>query len=112
MTPTNEILRRLLEWHRKRLPTDERITIETVNEPFLLTSDVLRIRLWRMKGEGLRAIYREWTVDVPQHLFADRYARNRAVDALAEAVSYLVLMLFPRPTPRFRIRRDARWGRA
>lgn len=108
---TNNTLRVVLKRYSDRIPKDEHVTIESENDPFLLTSDHLRVRLSRVKGYGINALYRTWSIDIPQRIFAERNceAIARVVD---DAVAYLVSIVFPRPLPRFRIRRDARWGRS
>lgn len=103
----HSLLKLVLSRHRDRIPKDEHVTIAMMGS---YTDDEPAIRLSRTKGLGLDCVHRFATSDIPRKLlFGDR---SELVDAVCRIVAYLVTMLFPRPLPRFRIRRDARWGRA
>ncbi len=105
------ILRPLLESHKRRTPwypANERTTLRS-SIPGHLDGYTIRLDSFRVDRDGnmIRSTFRHAADDIDMRSLysGSKYVVIREVDSV---VSYLWSLLFPRPLPRFRIRRDAK----
>lgn len=107
----SRVLPELLKHHRHRFPRDEHVELRWDDRIDFWEGDDLVLVLSRVRGVGMDAFYRQAFERIPMREI-ERMVRDKGSIArrLADAVAYLVTILFP-VMPPFRFRHGPHWCR-